>query len=187
MANLGPAGFDATGIEPTTDFEPLPVAKYVAEVSASDLRPNSKGTGEYLWLEFTILDGPYAGRKVWAKLNLINPSQQAVEIAQRELSALCRAVGKLRVQDSIELHGIPLEINLKLKNDPEYGPQNVIRGFKEIGKVEQGAVSGASPNWKQPAATAQKSTPAAPVGSAQATPTASAPVVNSPVPPWKKR
>ena len=107
MANLGPAGFDATGIEPTTDFEPLPAAKYIAEVSTSDMRPNSKGTGEYLWLEFTVLDGAFVGRKVWTQLNLINPSQQAVEIAQRELSALCRAVGKLRVQDSIELHETP--------------------------------------------------------------------------------
>ena len=53
MANLGPSGFDATGIEPTTEFEVIPPAWYVAEVSGSDMRPNSKGTGEYLWLEFT--------------------------------------------------------------------------------------------------------------------------------------
>ena len=187
MSNLGPNGFDATGIEPTTDFEPLPAAKYIAEVSNSDMRPNSKATGEFLWLEFTVLDGSFAGRKLWAQLNLVNPSQQAVEIAQRELSALCRAVGKLRVQDSIELHGIPLEINVKIKSNQEYGPQNIIRGFKEIGGAGQGTVSGGSPNWKQPAATAQKAAPAMPASAAQATPAASAPVVNSPIPPWKKR
>lgn len=190
MANLGPTGFDATGIEPTTDFEVLPAARYIAEVSASDMRPNSKGTGEYLWLEFTILDGPFAGRKVWTQLNLINPSQQAVEIAQRELSSLCRAVGKLRVQDSIELHGIPLEINLKIKNDQEYGQQNVIRGFKEIGGNGQGpAAAVGTPNWKRPAA--QSGTPV--IAPATIAPTVNsvstnpAPVVNSPVPPWKKR
>ncbi len=151
MANLGPTGFDATGVEPTTDFDPLPAGKYIAEVSNSDMRPNNKGTGEYLWLEFTVLDGPYATRKVWAQLNLINPSQQAVEIAQRELLALCRAVGKLRVQDSVELHGIPLEVNVKIKNDPEYGASNVIRGYKEIGGNKSSTVPVAAPQWKQPA------------------------------------
>ena len=185
MANLGPTGFDATGIEPTTDFDPLPAGKYVAEATASDMRPNSKGTGEYLWLEFTVLDGPCASRKVWAQLNLVNPSQQAVEIAQRELSALCRAVGKLRVQDSIELHNIPLEINVKIKNDAEYGASNVIRGYKEIGGGKPTAAPAAAPNWKQPAAQNNQTTVAAPSAAASTPP--AAPAVNSPVPPWKKR
>ena len=180
MANLGPTGFDATGIEPTTDFDPLPAGKYIAEVTASDMRPNSKGTGEYLWLEFTVLDGPFAGRKAWAQLNLVNPSQQAVEIAQRELSALCRAVGKLRVQDSVELHSIPLEINLKIKNDPEYGPSNVIRGYKDIGGGKSKAAPASAPNWKQPAATNSQPATGAPAQ-------ASAPTAGAPVPPWKKR
>ena len=187
MANLGPNGFDATGIEPTTDFEVIPAGRYTAEITNSEMRPNSKQTGEYLWLEFTVLDGPFSGRKLWAQLNLDNPSQQAVEIAQRELSAICHAVGKLRVGDSIELHNIPMEISIKIKNDAEYGPQNVLRGFKEIDGAGQGSVSGGSPNWKKPAATTQNAAPAAPTGTAQAPPAASTPVVNSPVPPWKKR
>lgn len=178
MSNLGPNGFDASNIEPTTEFDPLPAGKYVAEVTASEMRSNSKGTGEYLWLEFTVLDGPFATRKVWAQLNLINPSQQAVEIAQRELSALCRAVGKLRVQDSIELHGIPLEINVKIKNDAEYGVSNMIRGYAEIGGEKSAATPSAKPQWKQPATTAPATNSAAPTAAA---------VVNSPTPPWKKR
>lgn len=188
MANLGPTGFDATGVEPTTDFDPLPAGKYVADVSNSDMRPNNKGTGEYLWLEFTVLDGPYPSRKVWTQLNLVNPSQQAVEIAQRELSALCRAAGKLRVQDSVELHGIPIEINVKIKNDPEYGPSNVIRGYKEIGSNGKSlAASAAAPQWKQPAAKNNQPTAAAPTATAPVAAPAAAPVVNSPIPPWKKR
>ena len=178
MANLGPSGFDATGVEPTSEFDPLPAGKYVAEVTASEMRPNSKGTGEYLWLEFTVLDGPYATRKIWTQLNLINPSQQAVEIAQRELSALCRAVGKLRVLDSIELHGIPLDINVKVKNDAEYGASNVIRGYSEIGGEKATTKHSASPQWKQPVAAATTTNAVAPTTTS---------VVNSPIPPWKKR
>ena len=132
MVNIGNNGFDATHVDPSIDFEHVPAARYNAEITDSDMRDNSKGTGEYLHLEFTILDGPCAGRKLWTQLNLFNPSTQAVEIAQRELSAICHAVGKLRVQDSIELHNIPLEINVKVKTSPEYGKQNIIRGYSTI-------------------------------------------------------
>jgi len=132
MANIGANGFDATQIDPSNDFEHVPADRYKAEITDSDMRDNAKGTGEYLRLEFTILDGPYAGRKLWTQLNLVNPSTQAVEIAQRELSAICHSVGKLRVQDSIQLHNIPLEINVKVKTSPEYGPQNIIRGYSAI-------------------------------------------------------
>ncbi len=154
MSNLGPNGFDATQVEPTVDFEHVPAGRYIAEITDSDMRENSKGTGEYLWLEFTILDGPYAGRKLWAQVNLVNPSTQAVEIAQRELSAICHAVGKLRVQDSMELHNIPMEVNVKIKNDAEYGPQNVIRGYKAIngrGNVASAPAAAAAPSSPSPA------------------------------------
>lgn len=132
MANIGANGFDATNVDPSVDFEHIPAGRYNAEITDSDMLDNSRGTGEYLKLEFTILDGPCAGRKLWAQLNLNNPSTQAVEIAQRELSAICHAVGKLRVQDSVQLHNIPLEINVKVKTSPEYGPQNIIRGYSAI-------------------------------------------------------
>jgi hypothetical protein len=132
MVNIGNNGFDATHVDPSVDFEHVPAARYNAEITDSDIRDNSKGTGEYLRLEFTILDGPCAGRKLWTQLNLVNPLTQAVEIAQRELSAICHATGKLQVQDSIDLHNIPLEINVKVKTSPEYGPQNIIRGYTAI-------------------------------------------------------
>jgi hypothetical protein len=132
MANIGANGFDATQIDPSNDFEHVPADRYKAEITDSAMLDNSKATGEYLKLEFTILDGPYAGRKLWTQLNLVNPSPQAVEIAKRDLSAICRATGKLRVQDSSELHNIPLEINVKVKTTKEYGPQNIIRGYSAI-------------------------------------------------------
>ena len=186
MSNLGINGFDATGIEPSTDFEVIPAGTYVAEITASSMLPNSKGTGEYLKLEFTVLDGPYAGRKLWTQLNLINPSQQAVEIAQRDMSAICHAAGKLRVQDSIELHNIPMEIGVKVKSSEEYGPQNVIKGYKGIGSNAATTAVGGAPNWKRPAAQpSSNGNPPAPAHAA--TPTAPAPATSSPTPPWKKR
>ena len=132
MANIGPNGFDATQIDPTVDYEHVPAGRYNVEITDSDMLDNSKGTGEFLKLEFTILDGDFAGRKLWTQLNLSNPSAQAVEIAEREFSAICHATGKLKVQDSVQLHNIPLEINVKVKNNAEYGLQNVIRGYSAL-------------------------------------------------------
>jgi len=132
MANIGPNGFDATQIDPTVDYEHVPAGRYNVEITDSDMLDNSKGTGEYLKLEFTILDGDFAGRKLWTQLNLTNPSTRAVEIAEREFSAICHATGKLKVQDSVQLHNIPLEINVKVKNNAEYGLQNVIRGYSAL-------------------------------------------------------
>ena len=86
MANLG-ATFDATGIEPTQTLEVLPPGKYPAQIVNSDLRLTKDGMGQYLFLEIDVLEGPYQGRKLFDRLNLVNANTQAVEIAQRSLSA----------------------------------------------------------------------------------------------------
>ena len=182
MANIGQNGFDATHVDPTVDFEHVPAGRYTAEITDSDMRDNNKGTGEYLWLEFTILDGPHAGRKLWAQLNLVNPSTQAVEIAQRELSAICHATGKLRVQDSIELHNIPMEINVKVKSSPEYGQQNVIRGYKAINSAGNGQTIKAPAKSPAPAAAGAETSPtqlSKPVSQQQGG--------ESNLPPWKRK
>ena len=132
MANIGANGFDATNVDPSVDFEHIPAGRYNAEITDSDMLDNSKGIGKYLELEFTILDGPYAGRKILTQLNLVNPSPKVVEIAQRDLCVICRATGNLRVKDSSQLHNIPLEINVKVKTNPKYRPQNIIRGYSSI-------------------------------------------------------
>ena len=156
MVNIGANGFDATQVDPTNDFEHIPADRYNAEITNSEMLDNSKATGEYLKLEFTILDGPFAGRKLWTQLNLVNPSPQAVEIAQRDLSAICHATGKLRVQDSIELHNIPMEINVKVKTTKEYGPQNIIRGYTPLNnKGNKSAFQATS----EPSQAASNSTP----------------------------
>ena len=64
------------------------------------MRPTKDGGGQYLWLELDVLEGPLAGRKLFDRLNLVNASAQTVEIAQRTLSAICHATGRLQVQDS---------------------------------------------------------------------------------------
>lgn len=113
MADL--TGFNANVVEPTTDFEPLPAGKYLAIITDSEMKPTKSGSGSYLKLTCRVISGPYENRVLWSRLNLHNPSEQAVQIAQGELSAICRAVGVLQPRDSSELHDIPLTIGVGLK------------------------------------------------------------------------
>lgn len=128
MANLGT--FDANTVEPMATFEAIPAGEYVAAITASEMKDNKAGTGSYLELTFTVLEGAYRGRMLWARLNLHNPNEIAVKIARAELAAICKAVGVLQPRDSCELHNLPLEINVKCakrKDNDEL--TNEIKGY----------------------------------------------------------
>jgi hypothetical protein len=128
MANLN---FDATTVEPNTGFDPIPPGRYNVMLTDSDYMPTKAGDGHYLKLTFKVIEGEYINRLIWSNLNLDNPNPKAVEIAQRELSALCRACDRLQIDDSQELHGIPISAQVKIrKGTGGYADQNTISAFK---------------------------------------------------------
>jgi hypothetical protein len=161
MAQIG--HFDATTVAPREDMTPLQPGEYTAQITDSELNPTKAGNGHRLELTFEITDGPAKGRKVWANLNLDNPNPKAVEIAQRELSAICHAVGKLQVSDSQELHYKPMTIRVDIESSTGYADKNVIKAYKPlaggVGNAPQSApaagpttTSPSSPPWAQRAA-----------------------------------
>ena len=152
MANLN--GFNASEVEPTTTFEPLPAGKYLAAITESEMKPTKSGSGSYLQLTFTILEGEYKNRVLWARLNLNNPNTTAVKIARGELSAICRAVGVLQPRDSVDLHNLPLVITVKLKKREDTGElTNEIKGYARKdaadGRQPQAPVTDNTPPWKR--------------------------------------
>ena len=130
MPELG-GDFDARRYEPEQPFEVLPAGKYLAQISNSDLRTTKDGAGTYIWLELDILDGPHAGRKIWDRINQQNPKQQAVDIGQRRLSALCHAIGKLVISRTEELLGTPpVIVTVQVRPaEGQYPESNAIRGY----------------------------------------------------------
>jgi hypothetical protein len=128
MANLN--GFNAHNVPPPTDFEPIPAGKYLAVITDSEMKLTKSGSGNYLELTFQVIEGEYKDRWLWSRLNLDNPSAQAVQIAHGELSALCRAVGVMQPKDSIELHNLPLVVTVKCKKREDNGDVvNEIKGY----------------------------------------------------------
>jgi len=156
MANLG--HFDANEVDPNVVFDPIPAGKYIARIVESEVKPTKSGNGRFLELTLEVLDGEYHGRKLWDRLNLWNPSAEAVRIAQGTLSAICRAVGVMRPRDSVELHNLPLQVTVKCKKREDTGElTNEIRGYgpKEppAGQpqqvVQQQPRSAGPPPWKR--------------------------------------
>lgn len=161
MANLS---FNASTIEPSTPFEVLPKGKYLAMIVASELKPTKQRNGEYLQLTVEIVDGATGkGRKIFDRLNIRNTNKQAEDIAQRQLSAICHAVGVIELNDSEQLHNIPMVIELGIEDNDEYGPQNRIKNYSSA-----------------------NGTPAPRAAAPAAQPAAAAPAAGA-VPVWKKK
>ena len=148
--------FDASTVEPSAGKDPLPAGKYVATISASEMKPTKNGTGQYLEIEYQIIDGEHKGRKLWSRHNLQHPNAQAVQIARGELSAICRAVGVMTPKDSAELHGLPLTITVKLQKRQDNGESaNEIAAWSKkeaaagVPQQQTGAANGApvTPPW----------------------------------------
>lgn len=80
--------FDARQYQPQQGTPAHPPGMFEAQISNTEIKPTSAGTGGMFAVEFTTPAG-----RITRNYNLWNPSPQAVEIANKELSALCHATG----------------------------------------------------------------------------------------------
>lgn len=152
MADLN--GFDATNVEPNAGFDPIPAGKYLAAITASEMKPTKNGKGEYLELEMEVLEGPFKGRKLWDRLTLRHPNEKTVQIAKGTLSSICRAVGVMAPRDSVELHNLPLVASVGCKKREDNGEiTNTVKGYaKRDGAAPARpapAATGSAPPWKR--------------------------------------
>ena len=153
MATLN---FNANDVDPNVSFDPIPAGKYLAVITDSQMKPTRNGTGEYLQLQFEVVDGQYKGRKVWERLTLKHSNETTVKIARGNLSAVCRAIGVMAPKDSIELHNVPLVINVACKKRDDNGElTNAIKGFekREAATASRAfttaGAAGSPPPWKR--------------------------------------
>ena len=150
MANL--SGFDASKVEPSVAFEPLPAGDYPVMIIDSKDKPTKRGDGKYLELKLQVASGKYQNRQIFDRLNLDNPNDEAVKIARATLSAICRAVNVLTPNDSSELHNRKLLATVKVKPDQNGNPRNEISGYKPwTNMIEQA--------FEEPAAVAGNKSP----------------------------
>lgn len=158
MANLN---FDAASVEPSTALDPVPSAWYRGYMSKSEIVPTKNQDGAFIEAWFTITEPKeYAGRKVPDRINIQNKNPVAVEIGYRTLSAICHSVGVLQVQDTQQLHNMPLEFKVSLRpagygnNGQYYDASNEIKGYRAVtaGVIGPGS-NGVPASTPQPPAT----------------------------------
>ena len=151
--------FDAANVDPNAGFELYPAGKYLVQIIASEMRPTKDGRGQYLYLELDILDGQFAGCKLFDRLNLVNDNPDTVDIAKRALSSICRATGQMQVKDSEQLHLIPMIADVRVRPPKgQYGESNSIRYLPRNGAATTAAPAASG----VPVAPAFATPPAAP-------------------------
>lgn len=134
--------FDATTVPPDKGYEPIPEGKYPVFVTNSAWETTKDGTGSMLKLDLEVFEGEYKGRKLFARFNLKNKSDQAVKIAQGQLSAICHAIGVLKVNDSSELHNKPFVAKVVVERRED--TQGLKNECKSYHAYDQNAPTGAA-------------------------------------------
>lgn len=148
--------FNANQVKPMESRDVLPAGTYTAVITESEMKPTKAAGGERLNLTFQIIEGEHEGRKVWAGLNLKNANPKAEEIAMRELSSICRAVGVITPKQSEDLHDKPLVIKVKVRPaDGQYAASNEINGYEPL----SGAAPAATTTTTEPAAASKNLPP----------------------------
>jgi len=128
---------DLTQVPDQDTFEPVPDGEYVCAVKHTEGRETKAGDGKYLQVELQIVEGPYAGRLLWDRLNLFNPSEKAQNIARRQFRSLWNAAGLAEdapTKDTSMLHGKIVQTSVVVSPARgQYGPSNDIKGYTAKG------------------------------------------------------
>ncbi len=140
--------FNAAEVD-TTSRDPIPTGTYEAVAVESEMRPTKTEGGVGINIKFEILsEGPAKGRKVWAWINYQHPNKDAQRIGQAELAKLCKAAGLEQLEDTEQLHNIPIMITVGLdRNDKT---RNDVKSYaaKAGGQAAPSAGAGAPP-WRR--------------------------------------
>lgn len=140
--------FDATTVEPSSSLSVLPAGPYLGCIVDSQVKTTKAGNGQYLEIVFEVMEGEHKGRKVWQRINYVNPNPKAQAVAKRELANLCMALGIMHVQHSEIFHNIPLVVQLEIEEGTNgYGPSNRIKSYSSAqSKAQPAATSAISVN-----------------------------------------
>ncbi|AXC34303.1 hypothetical protein P7I17_gp49 [Escherichia phage Halfdan] len=141
MAQLMQA-FDARNVDPTQGVGGLPIGKHPVIAIKSEVKPTKDNDSGYLQFDLQVIDGPNKGAVGAYRLNLYHTNPQTVEIAHKQLSALCHVTGVFQVQDSQQLHNIPFMVEVGLQKEPNPNKYTDVKRVFDINGNEPGHANG---------------------------------------------
>jgi len=133
--------FSVDELPEADSLEALPAGWYDAAIAEAEVIPTYEldddgrqtVTKAHIKIQFCIEGPSHEGRNTYTRINIKNPSEQCVKIGLGELRSMLTAIGMRAADDSSQLIGARLGIRLVVKNSPEYGPQNDVKGYRAIG------------------------------------------------------
>lgn len=112
-----PKAFKRKDYGEMSDFSAIAKGDYIVKITKSEYKANSKKNGHFIALVLEVQNKPHKGHKVFVNLNVDNPSDTAIEMANNELATICDAIGKASIKDTDELMGKMMIATLKIKDD----------------------------------------------------------------------
>jgi hypothetical protein len=150
MSTLESLNFNAAQVEPSTGFDPLPEGSYLVMVAKAEEKPTKSGAGVQLVMELRVLDGKYAKRTLFHRINLTNPNTTCVQIGRAELSAVCRALGVMTPKAAFEFCNRQARVSVKIAQRSDgKGLTNEIHKWEAVAAVA-GLVQDGSSKISQP-------------------------------------
>ena len=135
--------FNAEDFTPSQSVGAHPCGKFPATISNTQIKPTKSGDGGLFEVQFNTQAG-----SIFNRYNLWNKEPKAVEIAQKELAALCYAVGIFKLDfrnDAVVLRGAKLIIEVDEQKNKDGTPN----GYVEVKKVYD--ANGNEPGRQTPA------------------------------------
>jgi hypothetical protein len=155
--------FNASQVEPRVGTPPpVPNGDYILAIDKAEIsKVKGSRTDDLLTLRFNILEGEYANRKIFVRLNIKNKNKQAEDIAHGELSAICHAIGILQIESENhlqKLYGIPVKSRVGITPEKDgYAAQNKIMSYESVSEIIKTEVTPQIPQqaiapeqWQQP-------------------------------------
>lgn len=128
-----------------TEYTPLPAGEYIVAVTSSTgpfaskrANPNNPNEfGQFLKLEFTVIEGQYANRKLWMNNNIlvypkssseddIRKAQTSIAMGAKEREVILASLGKTAITAAEELIGATIKVKVVVVKD----------AFKEDGSMK---------------------------------------------------
>ena len=133
IADIYGGGFDTDRDDAATGYEPIPAGWYHVQIDDAEIKDTKAGTGKYLMLELTVIEENFGGRKLFSNITLFNPNEKAMEIGQRELSAVGQACGLAILSDTDELLGKQIQVRVKIGKERDgYEAGNDVTAFRSL-------------------------------------------------------
>lgn len=122
--------FDVNEMPAGKSFELLPAGWYSVEVASAEVRDTKAGDGKYIAVGYRLTDSDFSGRMLFGNLNIQNKNPMAENIGRQQLGEIMRSGGLERLDETDLMIGINCEVQVTVKDDPQYGAKNEIKNIR---------------------------------------------------------